>query len=360
MQANAPRILYLAGRELSYSRNDVILRAFRRFGEVEVVGVKERPASLLVSSLGIAIRAIPKLLFPAYDLVFVGFYGHLLMLPTGLLARRPILFDAFVSTHDTLSADRKRISAGSPVGRLAFWLDQAACRLATHILLDTPRHAAFFAGAFDLMESKLSAIPVGCNEDIFFPRVRSQPGAYTQVLYYSSYLPLHGAETVVRAAGLLKTEPVRFRLIGEGQDYARVRSLAGQLQLNNLEFIPFLPLERLPGELTAADIVLGGHFGSSEKAGRVVPGKVYQILAMARPLVAGDTPANRDLLVHSQHAYLCPPCAPAALAEAILTLHRNPGLRDRLAVNGRTLYETACSEAVITQQLKSLVEALTS
>lgn len=352
------RVLFITGRELAYSRNDVLLRAFRRFAEVDALGVEQRPASLALNSLRLSLRALPRLPSRRYDLVFVGFYGHLLMLPAGLLARAPVLFDAFVSTYDTLSADRQVFSPRSPAGRLAFWLDQAACRLASHVLLDTSLHAQYFAQTFNLPADKLSDLPVGCSEDLFSPR--PQPGVHphTLVLYYSSYLPLHGVETVARAASLLTAENIHFRLIGSGPGLAAVQALATQAGLQNITFMPDVPLERLPAEIAAADVCLGGHFGSSEKAGRVVPGKVYQILAMGRPLIAGDTPANRMLLTEGEDALLCPPGDPASLAAALRSLHCDPALRSRLAAGARRLYEMACSEKVITDGLQAVCAAL--
>jgi glycosyltransferase involved in cell wall biosynthesis len=82
------------------------------------------------------------------------------------------------------------------------------------------------------------------------------------------------------------------------------------------------------------------------------------MLAMARPVIAADTPANRDLLTHGESACLCPPGDPDALAEALLTLHRDPALRGHLAREGRSLYLRRCSEAVITARLGELTSKM--
>jgi len=39
--------------------------------------------------------ALPRLLFRRYDLVFVGFYGQLLVLPVSFLTRQPVSFSPF-------------------------------------------------------------------------------------------------------------------------------------------------------------------------------------------------------------------------------------------------------------------------
>jgi len=80
--------------------------------------------------------------------------------------------------------------------------------------------------------------------------------------------------------------PVEFRLIGSGQTFKETKKLSKQLGLRNIEFLPPIPIEELPYEISAADICLGGHFGLTEKAARVVPGKIYQILAMEKPIIA--------------------------------------------------------------------------
>ncbi len=348
----------MAGREYDYPRNDVLLRAFRRLGTVDVIGDTRR-GSLLSNSMRVGLGAIPNLLTRRYDLIFVGFYGHLLMLFIGSLTRSPVLFDAFVSTFDTLCNDRQLFAPQSLRGRLAFWLDQTSCHLASQILVDTRSQVDYFTRTFNLLPNKVYPLPVGCNEDIFFPQSPARHDNFTQILYYSTYQPLHGVETVVRAAALLQSERgLRFRLIGRGPTYDKVRKLADELSLENITFVSFVPLKTLPAEIAVADICLGGPFGRTSKAARVIPGKIYQILAMARPLIAASTPANTTLLSHAETAYLCAPDSPDALASAILKLYRDVDLCQKIATAGRALYLERCSEAVITEQLRGVIGKL--
>src|SRR5512144_927357 len=84
-------ILFITGRELSYTRNDVLLRAMRSIGDVVVPDVP-LARSILLRSLLLAGRSAAYLASRRFDLVFVGFYGHLLMLPIAAMTRQPILF----------------------------------------------------------------------------------------------------------------------------------------------------------------------------------------------------------------------------------------------------------------------------
>ncbi|MEZ4709249.1 MAG: glycosyltransferase [Caldilineaceae bacterium] len=354
------KVLLITGREIGYARNEVLLRALQRFAQVDVVAASTQPRSLIWNSFAIAFQALPKVLRGGYDLIVVGFYGHIIQALISRLTSTPILFDAFVSSYDTLCFDRQLFAPNSLVGRAAFWLDRTTTQAATHVLLDTPRHAAYFVETFGLPAEKVSALPVGCQESIFQPQpFRPTHQSFTQVLYYSTYLPLHGVETVIRAAHHLRHEAICFRLIGNGPEYAAVRQLAEKFKLENITFAPPVSLAEIATEIAAADICLGGHFGDSDKAGRVVPGKIYQILAMARPAIAAASPANGELLTHGQNAWLIPSGDPLALAQAIQTLHDDCALRHHLGQQGRQLYEQTCSEAVITEQLHKIITSMT-
>jgi glycosyltransferase involved in cell wall biosynthesis len=356
------QILFIVGRELTYQRNDVLLRAFQRLGEVHVFAPKSKPRSLVIASLILGFRSLKALLFNPYDVIFVGFYGHLLMLPVGVIAhwrKIPILFDAFVSNYDTLVDDRQVITERSIFARLAMWLDHLAVRMADFVLLDTPQHVDYFCRTFSLSPEGVGSIPVGCNEEIFFSHQKTtQKKDVTGILYYCTYQPLHGAHLVVEAAKALKNENIFFHLIGTGQEFPRVQALAENYQLANIKFTPFIPLDILRDEIRQADICLGGHFGTSEKAKRVVPGKIYQILAIGRPLIAAKTIANVSLLTDRESAILVPPDNAIALAEAIRNLHHDPTLREKIAEGGQQVYRQCCREAVITSKLEAILQKM--
>jgi glycosyltransferase involved in cell wall biosynthesis len=353
------KILFICGREIDYTRNQVLLRALRRIGEVETVVESGLTKSLVLRSARIAIRTLPKCIFSKYNLIFVGFYGHLLMLPIGLFSKRPVLFDAFVSTYDTLISDRRSFSRNSLMDKMAWWLDRSACHLADNILLDTPAQELYFSSVLGVPKNKLYSIPVSCNEEIFYQRECLVPNEITLVLSYSTYLPLHGIETIIRAAEILRNESVQFRLIGQGRLFEANYRLANELRLKNVIFIPPVSLERLANEIAGADICLGGHFGESDKANRVIPGKIYQMLAMGKPIIAANSTANKELLQHKISAYLCPTGDPTALAVAIMDLKRDPQLCNRIGIGGRQTYEKYCSESVVTEKLRKLITEMT-
>ena len=350
-------MLFVVGRELSYARNEVLLNAFSRFAAVDVVADFAPSRSLLMASARIALRTLRRLSGQRYDLYFVGFYGYLILQALRIADIRPVLFDAFVSNYDTLCFDRKRFSSRSLAGRLAFLLDQDSCQRADQVLLDTGEHVNYFVETFRLPRTKFDVLPVGCNEAIYFPRLQ-KPAAdgVVSVLAYSTYMPLHGMDVIVEAAAQLREAPIRFRLIGRGMEYARVRALATTLGLENISFVAPVPAVQLAHEIGAADICLGGHFGAGGKSLRVIPGKIYQMMAMRKAVIAADSPANQTLLEQGVSAMMTPPADPQALAGAILTLAQTPELRRDLALHVRAAYDQRCSERVITARLHKIAD----
>jgi glycosyltransferase involved in cell wall biosynthesis len=319
-----------------------------------------RPGSLTARLLRLTPRLIRALRRP-HDLVLVGFYGYPLVWMMRRFTRRPVLFDAFLLTHDTLVEDRRRYGPRSFVARLALTVDRLGGRAADRVLLDTQTQAARFSRVTGVAPARVSPLFVGCNEGLFHPAVLPDrpPDGNFNVLYYGTYQPLHGMETVVAAARLLAHQPaIRWRIIGRGQMYPRVRRLADEWGLTNVEFQPPLPYADLPGAIAGADLCLGGPFGATDKARRVITGKTFQFLSMCKPVVVSDTPANHELLIPEESACFVPIADPDALAAAVQGLRSDAERRQRLSEGGHARYRDRASEAVIGARLRGIVEEM--
>jgi spore maturation protein CgeB len=89
--------------------------------------------------------------------------------------------------------------------------------------------------------------------------------------------------------------------------------------------------------VSSAAICLGV-FGTSAKAARVVPNKVWQAMAAGRPVISADTPGIREAITDGVSGLLVPPGDPAALAQALRTLAADPALRARMGEAARAAY----------------------
>jgi len=282
-----------------------------------------------------------------FDAFIVGYPGHL-DLPAARRAagRRPVVFNPLVSLADTLVSDRGRFGPGSLPARVLERIDRQAFRSADLVVADTGAHAQFLAQLTG--RSDISVCFVGAEERLFRPGWQARSPFTT--LFVGKLIPLHGIETILAAAELAPELP--FRLVGSGQ-------LAQLLDARpaNVEHLAWIEYERLPDELRRAGCALG-IFGTTAKAQRVIPNKVFQALACGVPVVTADTPAARELLADGESALLVPPGDPDALADAVRRLAADEELARRIAIGGRAAYERAASETVLGSRWRALIEGL--
>ncbi len=247
-------------------------------------------------------------------------------------AGRRLVFDPLVSRYETRVLDRADAARGSAQARHNRNIDSISLRLPDLVLADTSAHAEFYAREFGVPRGRIRVLPVGFDDRLFAeaPPPRGRPVA---VLFYGSFLPLHGAETIVEAARLLRGEGVRFVLVGAGQTHAEASRRAAGVPAGLVEFRPPVPPSELPALVASAGVVLGV-FGVTPKTGMVVPNKVFQALAVGRPVVTADTPAMREFLREGEDFAGVPAGDAAALAAAIARLADDERLRESLGRTG--------------------------
>jgi glycosyltransferase involved in cell wall biosynthesis len=274
--------------------------------------------------------------------------------------RQPIILDAYVSTYDTLCEDRKSFHPRSLPGRLAYWLDQKSCQVASLVITDTYANARYFSHQFGIPGKKFRVVYVGCDESLFYPRPDiSTPSSHCEIFYYGSFLPLHGTEVIIQAAALLRNRrDIHFTLGGDGPGFQSIKRMVRELNLNNVDLVGWIPMERLPFFIASASICLGGHFSTIPKASRVISTKTFQFIAMRKPTIVGDSAAMREVFVHKKHVYAVPMGNPTALADAIQTLVDNDDLRHYVAHGGYEIFQQQFATSVIAYRLVSAVKEI--
>ena len=296
-----------------------------------------------------------------YDIMIVGSTGHLEIFLAKILnfiSRKPVIFDAFISLYDTIVNDRKIFRKNSALASLLRWIDRTACRLADIVLLDTNAHIEYFCKEFKLPQSKFRRVFVGADDDIFFP-IESQRDKIFTVLFFGSFIPLHGIEYIIGSAKILESEKeIRFVIIGTGQESKKIYKIADTLNLVNIEFINrFIPETELAQYIIKADICLG-IFGQTRKADIVIPCKIFNCIAMKKPVITGKTTAIKELLDDGKDAILCEPGNAEQISNAILALKKNPDLAKSIADSGCNKYLKTSSINVISRIMNSILEEI--
>jgi glycosyltransferase involved in cell wall biosynthesis len=114
------------------------------------------------------------------------------------------------------------------------------------------------------------------------------------VLYSGNIAYFHDLETLVEAATAFEGEPVRFLIIGEGDNKQAIIDLAEQLGVrgDTVQFLPYQPWDDLPYSLTCADVSLVAVKKGFE--GVVVSSKLYTAMATGQPVLGIAQPHDDE------------------------------------------------------------------
>lgn len=174
-------------------------------------------------------------------------------------------------------------------------------------------------------------------------RRRHDIGDQTVIGFIGTFGPWHGAAVLVDAfARVLEIRPalageVRLMLIGDGQQMTAVRDAVGS---NNLDESVILTGRIAqhdgPQHLAACDILVSPHVCNPDGSAFFgSPTKLFEYMAMGRPIVASDLDQIGDVLSDGFNALLVTPGDSDALAHALLRLIDDPTLATSLATNAR-------------------------
>jgi glycosyltransferase involved in cell wall biosynthesis len=273
---------------------------------------------------------------PPYDIMLVGYPGQFDVYLGRLLSwwrRKPMALDILMSLH--LIAEERGLAAKSPfTGRMLFWLEKIGLKLPDMLIADTPEYRDYYCEKYHVSPERFQFVPLGVDDRLYQPRPHVQPpDDCFRVIYYGTFIPLHGVETMLRAAALLQDRPdIRFDFYGEGQERPSMEALAQELGLENVQFQGWIDKAELPDEIARSHVVLGV-FGTTKQSRCTIQNKIWEGMMMQRPVITGDAETIRLELVHKEHVYLVERANPQALAEGILDLYDNHILRQRLISN---------------------------
>ncbi|NIA30782.1 MAG: glycosyltransferase [Actinobacteria bacterium] len=347
------KILYVAGRELEYSRTRIVYKALQSQG-FDVVGCfppdksfKHYPALLL--------QAIRKA--RGCNIVVVGFYGQIILPLIKLFTWKSILFDMYIATFDTMVHDRGTAGEKSWKARLYKLSDIIACKLSKHLVLETNDHIRDFAKKLNVDAKKFRRVFLAVDDKIIYPRPQTKKNRNFLVHFHGEYAPFHGVKFILQAADLLRDEDVQFQIVGKGITYEQDMQLGKDLHLQNVNFIDPVPYEELANLMARADVCLG-IFGDNERMLRVTTNKVIESIAMAKPLITGRNEPVQELLTHGESAYLVERANPRALADAILELKQDDRLRNKLAQGGYQVFKENCTLEKLGQGFAEIIREM--
>ena len=355
MSAPSDEIIFFGGYDPDYPRNAIIRKGLERNG-VRVRSCRAggsrravfRYPLLLARFLATCLGRRSRLFVPDFRHKDVPLAWMLSRIP-----RRMLIFDPLVSRYETRVLDRRDAEEGSAQAKHNWNIDRITMRMSDVVLADTNAHAAFYINEFDVDEKKVNTLYLGYDDTVFDRVPDREPDGIFSVLFYGSFLPLHGTDVIVEAARLLDSG-FRFRIVGSGQTMDEFMARSEGIDDGRIELSGNVPEKELPGLIADADAVLGV-FGTTPKTGMVIPNKVYQSMACGRPVVTADTPAIREIFTPGEHLVCVPPGDAVLLAGELKRLRDDRQFAMSVADRGGRLVREQFNPAKVAGRLLDIL-----
>lgn len=312
------KVLFITTKNLDYLRNVQELKLLQdSASHVDVIGCKDKSYAKRL------LKIYAKLLFScfkSYDCIFIGFAPQLI-LPVfkWKFRNKEIIMDFFISVYDTMVFDRKKFRENDIAAKLCKFLDKKCIHSADYVISDTIAHGDYFSSEFEYDRDKISTLYLKADTSIYKKTSALKPDTLKDkyvVLYFGSILPLQGVDIILEAVELLKDKKdIFFYIIGPIKDGYK------KYEGDSVEYISWLPQEKLAKYISYADLCLAGHFNKDiNKAKRTIPGKAYIYEAMDKPMILGENPATHELYHEDDKHFFIEMGSPKKLAEKIVEL----------------------------------------
>jgi len=141
----------------------------------------------------------------------------------------------------------------------------------------------------------------------------------------------HGLDLILDIAKRVEPDGIRFLLVGEGAEKAKLKERAAVEKIANVTFWDQQPRDRVAQIYAASDLCLV-LLRDLPLFTTVIPSKIFEFMGAGRPILTTVNGESRGILERAGAGSFSPPGDAEALVQAIETMRRQP---DRLGGMGR-------------------------
>lgn len=155
----------------------------------------------------------------------------------------------------------------------------------------------------------------------------------------------YGIDTIMEAFSifyktLMKSNKIEkkiyLNIFGQGNDLNALMALRDKLDMqNNIKFGGYIKHDMVPEVLRETDVFCCGSRYNSESFGV----SAVEAMACGVPVIVTDVDGFREVVKDKQTGYIVPKDSPANMAESMLNLYLDDGLRKSMGMNGRKRVE---------------------
>lgn len=153
--------------------------------------------------------------------------------------------------------------------------------------------------------------------------------------YVGTHGLAHALDKILEAGEILTpVNDIRLVFVGGGADRLRLENLVRARGLENVVMIPSQSKEKMQKVWSICDVSLVS-LKNTPLFSKVIPSKIFESMAMKLPIIIAVPEGESTEIVRVENSGLIvPPESPTRLAEAILKMQTNNGLRRMFGANG--------------------------
>ena len=175
------------------------------------------------------------------------------------------------------------------------------------------------------------------------------------VSYFGTHGMAHHLETMLHAAQeLVSSKEIVFLLVGDGAERQKLVSMRSAMGLNNVVMLDQQPKSRMREFWALSDISLV-LLKKSDLFKTVIPSKIFESLAMEKPVILGVEGESADLVRAAKAGICIEPEQAKELACRVLELSRDSGLCQELGRSGRKYVMEHFDRIVLARKLASVM-----
>ena len=219
---------------------------------------------------------------------------------------------------------------------------------------------------YDVNPSRMCIVPNGIDFETVRPKSIGKKSACFDIFYVGLVSRLRGLETLVTATKILVTDIPNLRLTLAGpikkEEEMWLRNTVQGFGLEAcVSWLGTTASDRVQTLIELSDVCVYP-FSHREELNCVLPVKVFEYMALNKPVVATALPGITHIIEHEYNGILVPPDNPKEMAEAIFRLYKDTKLRNKIETVAResiSKYDAKFINKEVTLRLGSLLTSRT-
>lgn len=244
------------------------------------------------------------------------------------------------------------------------WIERFAYRKADRIVPVTDSFKAYLLGR-GIDAEKINVVKNGVDLAQYAPHEGASAlaeelgvrGKFV-VSYFGTHGMAHHLETIFHAARRLSgSKNIVFLMVGDGAERRALLQIRNDMALGNVMMLDQQPKSRMREFWALSDVSLV-LLKKSDLFKTVIPSKIFESLAMAKPIVLGVEGESAELLQAAKAGMCIEPEQADDLAACVLELSQNPERCQQLGRNGRRYVMEHFNRIVLARKLASVLETV--